>query len=98
MDKKQLPGFGNVEHLGADGFTVPSCSLPARGDVEYRQSRVVAGKDRQLIRTTIKLFGKIAQADAVGGDIVDCCGCKQTTVGDVDLRVFQRDARMTAFF
>lgn len=36
MDKKQLPGFGNVEYLGADGFTVPSCSLPAWGDVKYR--------------------------------------------------------------
>ncbi len=94
MHKKETPGVGGIEDGRADGLAVPSGLLPAWGYVEYRQAGVVTGKNRQLPRMIVELFGEIAQADSGRGDIAQGGSGKEAAVCDMYGDVIKRDAWM----
>ena len=97
MHKKEFPGVRGVENRSADGFPAPADSLPPRLNLQDRNPRIVAGKNRQLPGAPIELFREIPQADAAERNIFNLCRGKKTSVGDLNNGGRESDAEMPAF-
>lgn len=94
MDEKEAPCIGGIEDGRADTLAVPSVPLPAWLNLQNRQAGVVAGIHGQGTTMVVELFGQIAQAKPVRGDVFHDGGGKEAAIGNMDGDILERHARM----
>ena len=97
MREKEPPGGRDIHNGSTDGFAVPVVGVPARRNMEDGDAGIIAGENGQLLGTQVEVFGEIAQADALGRNVVNPCGGGNATISHLDGGVNQLDAAMLPF-